>query len=169
YAGRPLRGLGLLLAAPAAIALTAAGALPLAAYAFLHGYVAFDGYRCARKRNGAWSTEDAREARGVWFATLGAVVLLGLAHAAGAPFSPALLWPAVLIPLGVGLALGERTNRVNKGLELTPAPQPKSPPTPPTPPTPPAPPAPPKAIEPAPGVDIDRRADRAKLAEQLCG
>src|SRR5687767_2208885 len=38
YAGKPLRGFALFLAAPFALIATAAGALPLVAYAFLHGY-----------------------------------------------------------------------------------------------------------------------------------
>ncbi len=146
YAGRPLRGLLLLGLLPAGIVATANGAIPFAVYAFCHGYAAFDGYRQARIKNGAWSREDAREGRGVWIACAAAVLLLTLAHSAGAPFSPMLAWPAVLIPLGVGLALGERTNRINAACGLTPAPKPSGP---------------------APGVDIDRRADRAALAEQL--
>ena len=140
YAGKPLRGLLFLALAPAAIVATAKGAIPFALYAFLHGLAAFDGYRWARIKSDAWSKEDAREARGVWAACAGALLLLGFAHAAGAPFSPVLAWPAVLVPLGVGLALGERSNRIDAAAGLA---------------------------EPAPGVSVDRRADRAALAEQL--
>ncbi len=154
YAGRVGRGLLVVAAAAPIVSLTAAGVLPFALYAFLHGLVAWDGYRCARVANGLWSAEDSREARGVWIATAGALVLLGLAHAAGAPFSPRLVWPAMLIPLGVGLALGERSSRCHGALPAAAAPA--------------APPAPPAApSEPAPGVAIDRRADRAALAAQL--
>lgn len=73
-------------------------------------------------------------------------LLVGLAHVAGAPFSPALAVSVVLIGLGLGMALGRRTNRINRRCELTPAPKP---------------------AEPSPGVNLDRRADRAALAEQL--
>jgi len=154
YAGRKGRGLLVLAAAGAVIPLTATGLLPFALYAFLHGLVAWDGYRCARVANGLWSAEDSREARGVWIATAGALVLLGLAHAAGAPFSPRLVWPAMLIPLGVGVALGAREprHRCERPAAAAPA----------------APPAPPAApSQPAPGVAIDRRGDRAALAAQL--
>ncbi len=73
-------------------------------------------------------------------------LLVGLAHAAGAPFPPGVAISVVLIGLGLGMALGRRTNRINRLCELTPAPKP---------------------AEPAPGVNLDRRADRAALAEQL--
>ncbi|HZU99517.1 MAG TPA: hypothetical protein VFF73_22600 [Planctomycetota bacterium] len=139
---RRLRGFVYMGAGAAAIVFTALGWIPLAIYGLFHGLVAFDGWRLARIRNGEWSREDARQARGIAFATAGSAVLLSAAHAAGTPFSAGLALAGVLIPLGVGIALGARSNRVNAKCELTPA-------------------------QPRPGVDIDRRADRAELAAQL--
>jgi hypothetical protein len=146
YAGSILRGLGFMLLGAGCAVATIAGGLPIPAYAFLHGLVAFDGYRLARKRRGEWSSEDAREARGVFLATAGVLTLLFLAHSAGAALTVWLVGPALLVPLGVGLALGERSNRIDaRAAALA-----KAEPT-----------------EPAPGKNVDRRADRAALAEQL--
>ncbi|MBI3725921.1 hypothetical protein HY251_18485 [bacterium] len=150
YAGAWLRGLGILFfLAPIAVILLYAGVLPATGYVFFHGLLAFDGYRIARKRRGEWSREDAREARGVWLSTAVVLLAIAIARAAGAPVTASLAWPAFLIPLGVGLALSGRKP------EGKPAAEPGKP-------------APaPEPAEPKPGATIDRRADRAALAQQL--
>lgn len=147
YAGKWGRGLLILgFAFPIAALSVASGALPAAAYAFGHGLVAFDGYRQARIARGEWSRADAREARGVWFACTAVMLLLAAARASGAPISLWAAWPALLVPLGVGLALGERTNTVDARAEAA---KPLAPPLPP---------APERPL--APGESVDRRLRR---------
>ncbi len=161
YAGSWLRGLVLLALAPVAFRSMAHGGMPVPLYAFLHGLVAFDGYRLARKRRGEWTRADAREARGVWAATAGALLLLGLSGA-GVALSPWLA-AAVLIPLGVGLMLGGRETPAG----ATVAPAPGSPVAAAAAAHPLSPAQPAAAAAPGPGTTIDRRADRAALAAAL--
>src|SRR2546423_833830 len=85
----------------------------------------------ACRRRGEWTREDVREARGIWFACAAVLLLLAGARASGAEVSLWLTWPALLVPLGVGLALGERSNRVDARAE--------------------------EAVEPKPGETVDRR------------
>jgi hypothetical protein len=148
YAGAWVRGLALsFVAFPAAAIGVASGALPAAGYAFFHGLVAFDGYRHARVRRGEWTREDAREAAGVWLACAAVLLVLTAARASGAPISLWAAWPALLVPLGVGLALGERANRVDARASLeAPAEAPLK-----------------------PGESVDRRLRRASRTGELLG
>lgn len=168
YAGSWGKGLGLLLVAfPVAAICVASGALPAAAYAFGHGVVAFDGYRIARERRGEWTREDTREARGVWIACAAVLALLGLARASGAEVSLWAAWPALLVPLGVGLALGERSNRVDARAASSSAPTAPGAPETPAPAPAPVAPTPTPALK--PGESVDRRLHRAARSGELLG
>jgi hypothetical protein len=154
YAGSWGKGLLLLgVVFPVAALAVAGGGLPAAAYAFGHGLVAFDGYRLARKARGEWSREDSREAKGVWLACAAVLLLLAGARASGAPLSLWVSWPALMVPLGVGLALGERTNRVDARAEQAkPAELPPPPPV-------------EKPLQ--PGETVDRRMKRGAASQLL--
>jgi hypothetical protein len=155
YAGSWGKGLLLLgVVFPVAALAVAGGGLPAAAYAFGHGLVAFDGYRLARKARGEWAPTDQREAKGVWLACAAVLLLLAGARASGAPISLWVTWPALMVPLGVGLALGERTNRVDARAERS---KPAE-----------LPPPPPAERPLQPGETVDRRMKRgAKTGELL--